>query len=236
MKLRLPLVFAFLAAFVVAGCKSSTSPNSVAVPKTVVPGPGSWWKSVQQTFDTSGVLSRTDSSLVTVLDTGVMIYGATSVHRLQSIYTSGGSQSLDTFYRHYEANGDYSTYQHLPSPSSPGQWIRLPYGSQGTLRITTTPGPRLDDQPRIDSIETTFSGAGTSSFTIKGHTYTTTQIRFTWRERAITAAWFSINEVETLEYAPELGFGVRSNIPAYHDDAGKFQGAYHSELVDFELK
>ena len=239
MKLRLSILFAF-AALVISSCSSSTGP--VTIPSTVHPGPGSWWLKVSQYHDSTGALTEADTSTTTVLDTGLSLYGKTSVLRLQFDsrynYITSSQHFIDTGYLHYEANGDYSNYQ-TPNSSIAGGWFTLPYGSQGSLHVLS----RNSFEGAVDSVDAIFAGAGTGSFTLKGRTYVTTNIRFTERTKdslsngTAWSNWVESQLLETAQFSPEIGVTVIGDEPAYRESGnGALSKSYHSKLVDFQIK
>jgi hypothetical protein len=227
----------FAACVVFAGCSSSTSPSSVVIPKSIVPGPGSYYKYQLVYRDSTDAVAERDTMLVTVADTGLVMFGKTGVIKELRVQTgSKGNTSRDTAHIHYEPNGDYSVYIKPPSytTSYVAGWFTYPFASQQTVtqQYTVSPGDYTD------SITQIYTGSGTGSFTVNGVAYVTEKLLRTGHTKSMRRnAWVMDTSVETIQYAPQVGRYVESDYPAFREThLGSLVKSYRSELIEFELK
>ena len=239
MRLQITAIVTF--ALALAGCSNSTSNNNpVTVPPVVMPGSGSWWLQVSQYHDSTGALTESDTTLSTVLDTGLSLSGKTSVLRIRHDnhynYITSSQHIIDTGYIRLETNGDLSKYQLFGSLS--GQWFTEPFGSQNTIHVFS----RSLSEGGPDSSDAAIAGAGTGSFTLKGRTYVTTKISFTDRSKdslkntTAWSNWIQLQLLETVQFSPEIGTVVIIDEPAYRNQSGALSKSLHGEIVDFQLK
>ena len=228
---RLPFL-SFLAVLVAAATLSSCTSKTTSVngpPGTStfgIPGAGSFFTVQNSTTDSNGILTVNDPSTDFVVKSGLSINGKTNVVLVVS------SPSSDTNYLHYESNGDVSTYAPNNGFSlTASGWLTYPFGSQTT---TTFTHDTVDGNGFAVHDAFTIAGSGTGIDTIKGKTFVVQKatISSTETSKGVTSTGLLI----ILDYAPSLGYVVKSEQPGGRDPSGFFQDAQHSIVIDYLVK
>jgi hypothetical protein len=216
-----------------AACKStSTSPNGGTTTITI-PGTGSFFVTVSEDRDSTGMLMSSDTSTDVFQQTGLAIYGKTNVVQ---VVTMKDGIAMDTGYIHYESNGDVSSYAGSNGAVFPGQsgWMMFPFASQGTVSSTfdtTVSGFLLHGV-------ITLKGAGSGSVTIHGKPFSTEKVNMT----VTTSTNFGGQTISqtitaTMQFAPELGDVVRTDQPSTRNPVnGAMEDANVQFVVDYLLK
>lgn len=188
------------------------------------------------TDTTSGQPMNRDTTVMTVVQTGMNFQGKTNVTKIISV----NHKSTDTLYINYESNNDLSIFELLrsgPYVLTPG-WTTLPTGSKATTTI-----PLGDTSYTVSGITTTIkksldlSYTGESSLVIKGQSTKTVMVKVTFNYTVTTAGVPNSAPLEiNFSLAPSLGFLAKMEAPVSNDGSGGKRPGSFSTLFDYTLK
>jgi hypothetical protein len=219
------IFFAFVLTVFLGSCKTTTSPNSGTT--VTVPGVGSFFVTYDESRDSTNAVTSADTSTDTFVQKGLSVFGKTDVEEVL-FKNSSSSSTPDTGYIHYESNGDLSVYEKMSGLNS--GWIVYPFGSQGSIKVADTSGVGYH-------VTATAVGAGQGSVSIKGQSFTTEKVTLTILSSDTTPTQiYNETSVQTIQFAPALGWVVESDSPASRNSFdGSLGDSAHDIIIDYKL-
>ncbi len=227
-------LFIVLATFL-SSCSKTDNPVTPGSSSFVQPKAGSSFTYDEYATDTTTaqpVPGSRDTSVQTIVQTGMTYNGKTNVTKIISV-TSGNN---DTSYINFESNGDLSVY--INGLSIPQKWFTFPTGSKSTNSVTLS--DTTQDVFGV-SIETkvvlTASFVDNETMTVKGQFLSVTKIKQAFTITITTAGVPNIQSQNSfLYFAPSIGYVTKSETPVSTDLSGAKAQGHLSILFDYTLK
>ena len=208
----------FTAAFL-GSCSNSTGPGNSS--NITIPHIGSFFVTDYQNFDSNGIMESSYTRTDTFVQAGLTVLGKTNV---VGIMASGAA---DVSYLHYESNGDISF---ISDDAGFNAWYTYPFATQGTSQLPAQ---------SVSGIHVTkmATGAGSDSVIIKGQSFLTEKIIITKVQTDSLFGQVSTDTtVDTVRFAPALGWVVQENIPGWRDAIlGIMWESHNNILIDYKL-
>ncbi len=202
--------------FCYAGCASdSESPAPIHV-VPVSPGVGSSFLYYALTLDSTGAITKVDSSMLygdTVLAVGLSQFGKTNVTQFTPNFLYQ--------YVNYESDGDISYYMN-PGTGQMGTWITVPLDSMGT-RASVDPNP-------ANSTWYTYTGQDPLNFI--GQQFNSES--FNIYSGSTTVGIQGISSIQW--YDTTTGIILEQNTLATRDSVGQFGAGSGYEIAKFTVK
>jgi hypothetical protein len=221
-----------IAALFFYGCKSNST-STPPGPTVVIPNIGTSWLLLNHHVDSTGKVTKIDTSKRIVVATN-MTYAAYS-DVVMTIETNLSTQVADTIYLRYLSNGDISRSSSPAIDPELQHWFTVPYASQGAQSLAFG-GATTNLGYTHDSVSFTATYTGTENDTVSGVIYPAIVVTSTTWQHATSATKDSLTTItQTNSFIPTKGiFG--NHIVSSNVIRGKQVNHNQQTLISVDLK
>ena len=177
-----------------------------------------------------------DSTMQTILTTGMNFMGKTNVTKVVSNNRSGS----DTIYINIEKNNDLSIFQVIDAELGDPKtvWFSLPTGTKSVIStvLLDTIVKFFDEETQVKlSIKTSYINEeqlliNGQSLKVYKISHLTTQLFKTGAES------MTFSSESFIYFAPSLGFIVKAETPVSQNEFGEYLEGFMSTLIDYTIK